>query len=88
MPKVGISDKPFPCTNGFRVEKPEWILTLQSNNCIEILFGFTGLIAILDVEPQALKILRCAEFAPFVVFIAAPALNTVADVSPDSIIIA
>ncbi|XP_021944325.1 peripheral plasma membrane protein CASK isoform X3 [Folsomia candida] len=38
-----------------------------------------GLIAILDVEPQALKILRCSEFAPFVVFIAAPALNTVAD---------
>ena len=30
------------------------------------------LIAILDVEPQALKVLRTAEFAPFVVFIAAP----------------
>jgi hypothetical protein len=42
---------------------------------------FTGLVAILDVEPQAMKILRCAEFSPFVVFIAAPALNTVADVS-------
>ncbi|KAG1690279.1 Peripheral plasma membrane protein CASK [Nymphon striatum] len=28
--------------------------------------------AILDVEPQALKVLRTAEFAPFVVFIAAP----------------
>ncbi|XP_071160370.1 peripheral plasma membrane protein CASK-like isoform X27 [Mytilus edulis] len=28
--------------------------------------------AILDVEPQALKILRTAEFAPYVVFIAAP----------------
>ena len=40
-----------------------------------------GLVAILDVEPQAMKILRCAEFAPFVVFIAAPAINTVADVS-------
>ncbi|XP_029788360.1 peripheral plasma membrane protein CASK-like isoform X3 [Suricata suricatta] len=38
-----------------------------------------GLIAILDVEPQALKVLRSAEFAPFVVFIAAltitPGLN-------------
>jgi len=31
-----------------------------------------GSIAVLDVEPPALKILRCAEFAPFVVFIAAP----------------
>lgn len=38
-------------------------------------------IAILDVEPQALKILRTAEFAPYVVFIAAPSLNSVADVS-------
>uniref|UniRef100_H2ZK21 Peripheral plasma membrane protein CASK n=1 Tax=Ciona savignyi TaxID=51511 RepID=H2ZK21_CIOSA len=28
--------------------------------------------AILDVEPQALKVLRSAEFAPFVVYIAAP----------------
>ncbi|XP_026318562.1 peripheral plasma membrane protein CASK isoform X4 [Hyposmocoma kahamanoa] len=36
-------------------------------------------IAILDVEPQALKILRTAEFAPYVVFIAAPSLNSVAD---------
>ncbi|KAM6151213.1 peripheral plasma membrane protein CASK isoform 6-T6 [Rhynchocyon petersi] len=34
-----------------------------------------GLIAILDVEPQALKVLRTAEFAPFVVFIAAPTLT-------------
>ncbi|XP_013396564.1 peripheral plasma membrane protein CASK isoform X3 [Lingula anatina] len=31
-----------------------------------------GLMAILDVEPQALKVLRIAEFFPFVVFIAAP----------------
>ncbi|XP_076453964.1 peripheral plasma membrane protein CASK-like isoform X2 [Babylonia areolata] len=31
-----------------------------------------GLIAILDVEPQALKVLRAAEYAPYVVFIAAP----------------
>lgn len=36
-----------------------------------------GLIAILDVEPQALKVLRTAEFAPCVVFIAAPDLNTI-----------
>ncbi|THD21076.1 Peripheral plasma membrane protein CASK [Fasciola hepatica] len=34
-----------------------------------------GMIAILDVEPQALKVLRTAEFAPLVVFIAAPALR-------------
>ncbi|XP_077988061.1 peripheral plasma membrane protein CASK-like isoform X1 [Glandiceps talaboti] len=33
-----------------------------------------GLMAILDVEPQALKVLRTAEFAPFVVFIAAPTI--------------
>lgn len=37
--------------------------------------------AILDVEPQALKILRTAEFTPFVVFIAAPSLQNIADVS-------
>ncbi|XP_048349355.1 peripheral plasma membrane protein CASK isoform X18 [Sphaerodactylus townsendi] len=34
-----------------------------------------GSIAILDVEPQALKVLRTAEFAPFVVFIAAPTIT-------------
>lgn len=39
-----------------------------------------GRMAILDVEPQALKILRTAEFAPYVVFIAAPSLQNVADV--------
>ncbi|XP_033637334.1 peripheral plasma membrane protein CASK-like [Asterias rubens] len=38
-----------------------------------------GLIAILDVEPQALKVLRCAEFAPFVVFIAAPTITGMND---------
>ncbi|XP_062390267.1 peripheral plasma membrane protein CASK isoform X7 [Sardina pilchardus] len=32
-------------------------------------------IAILDVEPQALKVLRTAEFAPYVVFIAAPTIT-------------
>ncbi|VDD80453.1 unnamed protein product [Mesocestoides corti] len=36
-----------------------------------------GLVAILDVEPQALKVLRTAEFAPCVIFIAAPDLNTI-----------
>jgi calcium/calmodulin-dependent serine protein kinase len=36
-----------------------------------------GLIAILDVEPQALKVLRTAEFAPYVVFIAAPDLSQI-----------
>ncbi|XP_070517573.1 peripheral plasma membrane protein CASK isoform X11 [Cardiocondyla obscurior] len=38
-----------------------------------------GKMAILDVEPQALKILRTAEFAPYVVFIAAPAFANVTD---------
>ncbi|XP_057652897.1 peripheral plasma membrane protein CASK isoform X1 [Diorhabda carinulata] len=38
-----------------------------------------GKIAILDVEPQALKVLRTAEFSPYVVFIAAPALQNIAD---------
>ncbi|XP_056099509.1 calcium/calmodulin-dependent serine protein kinase b isoform X15 [Rhinichthys klamathensis goyatoka] len=34
-----------------------------------------GLVAILDVEPQALKVLRTAEFAPYVVFIGAPTIT-------------
>ncbi|KAI5748779.1 hypothetical protein M8J76_001870 [Diaphorina citri] len=38
-----------------------------------------GKIAILDVEPQALKILRTGEFSPFVVFIAAPQLQNLSD---------
>lgn len=38
-----------------------------------------GQMALLDVEPQALKILRTAEYAPFVVFIAAPSLTNVQD---------
>lgn len=40
-----------------------------------------GKMAILDVEPQALKILRTADFSPFVVFIAAPTLASLTDVS-------
>lgn len=40
-----------------------------------------GKMAILDVEPQALKILRSAEFTPYVVFIAAPNIQNIADVS-------
>ncbi|XP_036411415.1 MAGUK p55 subfamily member 6b [Megalops cyprinoides] len=36
----------------------------------------TGRTCILDVNPQALKILKTAEFMPFVVFIAAPELET------------
>lgn len=32
----------------------------------------SGHVPVLDVEPQALKILRCREFAPFVVFVAPP----------------
>jgi calcium/calmodulin-dependent serine protein kinase len=39
-----------------------------------------GRMAMLDVEPQALKTLRTAEFAPYVVFIAAPVLQNMADV--------
>ncbi|MCI4374567.1 hypothetical protein PGIGA_G00007630 [Pangasianodon gigas] len=35
-----------------------------------------GRTCILDVNPQALKVLRTAEFMPFVVFIAAPELDT------------
>ncbi|VDO94971.1 unnamed protein product [Soboliphyme baturini] len=38
-----------------------------------------GKIAILDVEPQALKVLRTAEYSPFVVFIAAPDLQGLKD---------
>ncbi|XP_024945961.1 peripheral plasma membrane protein CASK isoform X4 [Cephus cinctus] len=38
-----------------------------------------GRMAILDVEPQALKVLRTAEFAPYVVFIAAPVLQNMTD---------
>ncbi len=40
-----------------------------------------GLMAILDVEPQALKVLRTAEFAPYVVFIAAPDLSQIRGVN-------
>ncbi|XP_065346320.1 peripheral plasma membrane protein CASK isoform X3 [Cloeon dipterum] len=40
-----------------------------------------GLMAILDVEPQALKILRTAEFAPYVVFIGAPSFGAVGGVT-------
>ncbi|KAH7719910.1 peripheral plasma membrane protein CASK-like isoform 1 [Aphelenchoides avenae] len=39
----------------------------------------TNKMAILDVEPQALKVLRTAEYAPFVVFIAAPNLQGLQD---------
>ncbi|XP_076299832.1 peripheral plasma membrane protein CASK isoform X9 [Lasioglossum baleicum] len=38
-----------------------------------------GRVAILDVEPQALKVLRTAEFAPYVVFIAAPVFQNMTD---------
>ncbi|XP_016309155.1 peripheral plasma membrane protein CASK-like [Sinocyclocheilus anshuiensis] len=34
-----------------------------------------GMVVILDVEPQALKVLRTAEFAPYVIFIAAPTIT-------------
>lgn len=32
----------------------------------------SGLMAVLDVEPPALKYLRCAEFSPYIVFISSP----------------
>ncbi|XP_052702993.1 peripheral plasma membrane protein CASK-like isoform X10 [Crassostrea angulata] len=35
-----------------------------------------GLIAILDVEPQAIRVLRNGEYAPYIVFIAAPTIAT------------
>ncbi|ELU04354.1 hypothetical protein CAPTEDRAFT_152517 [Capitella teleta] len=38
-----------------------------------------GLMAILDVEPQALKVLRSSQFAPFVVFIAVPPMSLLPD---------
>ncbi|GAB6020802.1 hypothetical protein CHUAL_003460 [Chamberlinius hualienensis] len=38
-----------------------------------------GKVAILDVEPQALKILRTADFSPYVIFIAAPTLTSLND---------
>lgn len=40
-----------------------------------------GKVAILDVEPQALKVLRTAEFAPYVVFITSPVFQNITDVS-------
>ncbi|XP_054713784.1 peripheral plasma membrane protein CASK-like [Uloborus diversus] len=39
-----------------------------------------GKMAILDVEPQALKILRTAEYTPYTVFIAAPSLGNMQDI--------
>ncbi|VDL73715.1 unnamed protein product [Nippostrongylus brasiliensis] len=39
----------------------------------------SGKVAILDVEPQALKVLRTAEYSPFVVFVAAPNLQGLQD---------
>ncbi|CAF1290443.1 unnamed protein product [Adineta steineri] len=44
-----------------------------------------GLMAILDVEPQALKVLRTAEFAPYIVFIAAPDLSQIKGVNDESL---
>ncbi|ESN94012.1 hypothetical protein HELRODRAFT_87901 [Helobdella robusta] len=47
----------------------------------------SGLLAILDVEPQALKVLRTAEYAPYVVFIAAPKVtNYVEDSSLERLV--
>jgi hypothetical protein len=40
-----------------------------------------SLMGVLDVEPQALKVLRTAEFAPYIVFIAAPDLSQIKGVN-------
>ncbi|CAF4424714.1 unnamed protein product, partial [Rotaria magnacalcarata] len=40
---------------------------------------------VLDVEPQALKVLRTAEFAPYVVFIVAPDLSQIKGVNDESL---
>ncbi|XP_022258358.1 peripheral plasma membrane protein CASK-like, partial [Limulus polyphemus] len=42
-----------------------------------------GKVAILDVEPQALKTLRTVEYTPYVVFIGAPSLSSLADTPTD-----
>ncbi|CAF4734413.1 unnamed protein product [Rotaria socialis] len=44
-----------------------------------------SLMGVLDVEPQALKVLRTAEFAPYVVFIAAPDLSQIKGVNDESL---
>lgn len=44
-----------------------------------------GLMGILDVEPQALKVLRTAEFAPYIVFIAAPDLTQIKGINDESL---
>ncbi|CAF1348408.1 unnamed protein product [Rotaria sordida] len=44
-----------------------------------------GLMGVLDVEPQALKVLRTADFAPYVVFIAAPDLSQIKGVNDESL---
>ncbi|XP_076334272.1 peripheral plasma membrane protein CASK-like isoform X3 [Tachypleus tridentatus] len=40
-----------------------------------------GKVAILDVEPEALKILRTAEYTPYVVFVGAPSLSGIQNLS-------
>ncbi|XP_022242964.1 peripheral plasma membrane protein CASK-like [Limulus polyphemus] len=42
-----------------------------------------GKMAILDVEPQAIKILRTAEYTPYIVFIGAPSLSGIKSLSTD-----
>ncbi|XP_076334271.1 peripheral plasma membrane protein CASK-like isoform X2 [Tachypleus tridentatus] len=42
-----------------------------------------GKVAILDVEPEALKILRTAEYTPYVVFVGAPSLSGIQNLSTD-----
>ena len=47
----------------------------------------SGRMAILDVEPHALKILRTAEFAPFVLFVDAPPLERMLQMHGKSVLL-
>lgn len=72
MKRVGFSEnQKIPRISGMYGTKLETIRNIHKS----------GKIAILDVEPQALKVLRTAEYSPFVVFIAAPNLQGLQDVS-------
>lgn len=85
-PKEGEEDG----KNYFFVSAEDMLLDIEANKYLEYgthqgaMYGTKldtirdnlnqGLTAILDVEPQALKLLRTAEFSPYVVFISAPTI--------------
>ncbi|XP_020621594.1 peripheral plasma membrane protein CASK-like isoform X2 [Orbicella faveolata] len=85
-PKDGEEDG----KNYFFVSAEDMLLDIEANKYLEYgthqgaMYGTKldtirdnlnqGLTAILDVEPQALKVLRTAEFSPYVVFISAPTI--------------